>query len=67
MEKRRRIEEGYKSALNDMKKKSHLRGPDYEVKYIFTHNAAWFGRLQRNLFEGTFPLRFVARKVQTAS
>ncbi|XP_040053328.2 ceramide transfer protein isoform X3 [Gasterosteus aculeatus] len=30
MEKRRRIEEGYKSALNDMKKKSHLRGPDYE-------------------------------------
>ncbi|KAM8828112.1 ceramide transfer protein-like isoform 4-T4 [Spinachia spinachia] len=29
-EKRRRIEEGYKSALNDMKKKSHFRGPDYE-------------------------------------
>ncbi|KAL6096534.1 cert1 [Pungitius sinensis] len=30
MEKRRRIEEGYKSALNDMKKNSHFRGPDYE-------------------------------------
>ncbi|XP_068608640.1 ceramide transfer protein-like isoform X2 [Brachionichthys hirsutus] len=30
MEKRRRIEEGYKSALNDLKKKSHFGGPDYE-------------------------------------
>lgn len=32
MEKRRRIEEGYKSALNELKKKSHFGGPDYEVK-----------------------------------
>lgn len=31
MEKRRRIEEGYKSALNELKKKSHFGGPDYEV------------------------------------
>ncbi|XP_047228011.1 ceramide transfer protein-like isoform X2 [Girardinichthys multiradiatus] len=30
MEKRRRIEESYKSALNDLKKKSHFGGPDYE-------------------------------------
>ncbi|KAJ3605262.1 hypothetical protein NHX12_027312 [Muraenolepis orangiensis] len=30
MEKRRRIEDGYKSALNDLKKKSHYGGPDYE-------------------------------------
>nr|XP_029501672.1 collagen type IV alpha-3-binding protein-like [Oncorhynchus nerka] len=30
LEKRRRIEEGYKSALSELKKKSHFRGPDYE-------------------------------------
>ncbi|XP_072228561.1 ceramide transfer protein-like isoform X4 [Leuresthes tenuis] len=30
MEKRRRIEEGYKCALNELKKKSHFGGPDYE-------------------------------------
>uniref|UniRef100_H3D7J0 Ceramide transfer protein n=1 Tax=Tetraodon nigroviridis TaxID=99883 RepID=H3D7J0_TETNG len=30
MEKRRRIEEGYQSALNELKKKSHFGGPDYE-------------------------------------
>ncbi|XP_033951411.1 ceramide transfer protein-like isoform X4 [Pseudochaenichthys georgianus] len=30
MEKRRRIEEGYKSALNELKIKSHFGGPDYE-------------------------------------
>lgn len=30
MEKRRRIEEGYKSAINELKKKSHFGGPDYE-------------------------------------
>ncbi|XP_059213560.1 ceramide transfer protein-like isoform X1 [Centropristis striata] len=30
MEKRRRIDEGYKSALNELKKKSHFGGPDYE-------------------------------------
>ncbi|KAL3041925.1 ceramide transfer protein-like isoform X6 [Trematomus bernacchii] len=30
MEKRRRIEEGYKSALNELKTKSHFGGPDYE-------------------------------------
>ncbi|CAB1318698.1 unnamed protein product [Coregonus sp. 'balchen'] len=29
-EKRRRIEEGYKSALSELKKKSHFGGPDYE-------------------------------------
>nr|XP_020469229.1 collagen type IV alpha-3-binding protein-like isoform X2 [Monopterus albus] len=30
MEKRRRIEDSYKSVLNDLKKKSHFGGPDYE-------------------------------------
>ncbi|KAG7250470.1 hypothetical protein CRUP_017827, partial [Coryphaenoides rupestris] len=30
MEKRRRIEDGYQSALDDLKKKSHYGGPDYE-------------------------------------
>ncbi|XP_063745781.1 ceramide transfer protein-like isoform X10 [Eleginops maclovinus] len=30
MEKRRRIEEGYKSALKELKIKSHFGGPDYE-------------------------------------
>uniref|UniRef100_A0A3P9MAG7 Ceramide transfer protein n=1 Tax=Oryzias latipes TaxID=8090 RepID=A0A3P9MAG7_ORYLA len=30
MEKRRRIEESYKSALTELKKKSHFGGPDYE-------------------------------------
>ncbi|KAM4528041.1 ceramide transfer protein-like isoform 4-T4 [Odontesthes bonariensis] len=30
MEKRRRIEDGYKCALNELKKKSHFGGPDYE-------------------------------------
>uniref|UniRef100_A0A672HK60 Ceramide transfer protein n=1 Tax=Salarias fasciatus TaxID=181472 RepID=A0A672HK60_SALFA len=30
MEKRRRIEESYKSTLNELKKKSHFGGPDYE-------------------------------------
>ncbi len=34
MEKRRRIEESYKSALNELKKKSHFGGPDYEVKHL---------------------------------
>lgn len=34
MEKRRRIEEGYKSALNELKKKSHFGGPDYEVRLL---------------------------------
>lgn len=31
MDKRRRIEDSCKSALNDLKKKSHFGGPDYEV------------------------------------
>ncbi|XP_066509712.1 ceramide transfer protein isoform X2 [Hoplias malabaricus] len=30
MERRRRAEEAYKSALSDLKKKSHYGGPDYE-------------------------------------
>ncbi|XP_030598851.1 collagen type IV alpha-3-binding protein-like isoform X1 [Archocentrus centrarchus] len=30
MEKRRRLEESYKSTLNELKKKSHFGGPDYE-------------------------------------
>lgn len=38
MEKRRRIEEGYKSALNELKKKSHFGGPDYEVVFVKLKN-----------------------------
>ncbi|KAJ7988549.1 hypothetical protein DPEC_G00324720 [Dallia pectoralis] len=30
MEKRRRIDDGYKSRLSELKKKSHFGGPDYE-------------------------------------
>uniref|UniRef100_A0A674MZR3 Ceramide transfer protein n=1 Tax=Takifugu rubripes TaxID=31033 RepID=A0A674MZR3_TAKRU len=30
LEKRRRVEEAYKSAVNELKKKSHYGGPDYE-------------------------------------
>uniref|UniRef100_A0A673BYW0 Ceramide transfer protein n=1 Tax=Sphaeramia orbicularis TaxID=375764 RepID=A0A673BYW0_9TELE len=30
MEKRRRVEDAYKSAMNELKKKSHYGGPDYE-------------------------------------
>uniref|UniRef100_A0A8C5AW41 Ceramide transfer protein n=1 Tax=Gadus morhua TaxID=8049 RepID=A0A8C5AW41_GADMO len=30
LEKRRRVEDGYKSAMNELKKKSHYGGPDYE-------------------------------------
>ena len=33
-EKRRRIEEGYHSALSELKKKSHFGGPDYEVRRL---------------------------------
>jgi hypothetical protein len=31
LEKRRRVEDAYKSALSELKKKSHYGGPDYEV------------------------------------
>lgn len=31
MEQRRRVEESYKSAITELKKKSHYGGPDYEV------------------------------------
>lgn len=34
MEKRRRIDDSYKSALSELKKKSHFGGPDYEVKQL---------------------------------
>ncbi|XP_075955227.1 ceramide transfer protein-like isoform X2 [Anarhichas minor] len=30
LDKRRRVEDAYKSAMNEMKKKSHYGGPDYE-------------------------------------
>uniref|UniRef100_A0A8C5FID7 Ceramide transfer protein n=1 Tax=Gadus morhua TaxID=8049 RepID=A0A8C5FID7_GADMO len=32
LEKRRRVEDGYKSAMNELKKKSHYGGPDYEAR-----------------------------------
>lgn len=32
LEKRRRVEDAYKSALNELKKKSHYGGPDYEAR-----------------------------------
>lgn len=47
MEKRRRIEEGYQSALNELKKKSHFGGPDYEVECL--ENSMWI--LNVELFE----------------
>lgn len=30
-EKKRRVEEAYKNAMTELKKKSHFGGPDYEV------------------------------------
>lgn len=32
LEKRRRVEDAYKSAVNELKKKSHYGGPDYEAR-----------------------------------
>lgn len=32
LEKRRRVEDAYKSTLNELKKKSHYGGPDYEAR-----------------------------------
>lgn len=40
MEKRRRVEEAYKSALSELKKKSHFGGPDYEVSLRFLFSNA---------------------------
>lgn len=34
LEKRRRVEDAYKSAVNELKKKSHYGGPDYEARWI---------------------------------
>lgn len=34
IEKRRRIEEAYKNAVTELKKKSHFGGPDYEVQIL---------------------------------
>lgn len=34
LEKRRRVEDAYKSAVSELKKKSHYGGPDYEVKRL---------------------------------
>jgi len=33
-EKRRRVEEAYKNAVTELKKKSHFGGPDYEVQIL---------------------------------
>lgn len=33
LEKRRRVEDAYKSAMNELKKKSHYGGPDYEARF----------------------------------
>lgn len=38
MEQRKRIEESYKSAITELKKKSHYGGPDYEVILNFKQN-----------------------------
>lgn len=32
LDKRRRVEDAYKSAVNELKKKSHYGGPDYEAR-----------------------------------
>lgn len=34
MQQRRKVEESYKSAITELKKKSHYGGPDYEVSQI---------------------------------
>lgn len=33
LEKRRRVEDAFKSAMNELKKKSHYGGPDYEARF----------------------------------
>lgn len=42
LEKRRRVEDAYKSAMNELKKKSHYGGPDYEARLGWVNNA-WGG------------------------
>lgn len=36
------MEDAYKSAVNELKKKSHYGGPDYEVRLGWVNNA-WGG------------------------
>lgn len=43
LEKRRRVEDAYKSAMYELKKKSHYGGPDYEARWLkwnSCHNSA---------------------------
>lgn len=44
IEKRRRIEEAYKNAVTELKKKSHFGGPDYEVQILLLKflKTLWF-------------------------
>lgn len=44
MEKRRRVEEVYKSALSELKMKSHFGGPDYEVGSVYADEFSELGR-----------------------
>lgn len=44
MEKRRRMEEAYKSALSELKSKSHFGGPDYEVGSVYAGEFCEVGR-----------------------
>ncbi|KAM4752223.1 ceramide transfer protein isoform 3-T3 [Cyanocitta cristata] len=40
-EKRRRIEEAYKNAVTELKKKSHFGGPDYEVEEMVQNHMTY--------------------------
>ncbi|XP_074991857.1 ceramide transfer protein-like isoform X6 [Calonectris borealis] len=41
IEKRRRIEEAYKNAVTELKKKSHFGGPDYEVEEMVQNHMTY--------------------------
>lgn len=41
MEQRKRVQESYKSAIRELKKKSQYEGPDYEVSYSEFFNTQW--------------------------
>lgn len=49
-EKRRRIEEAYKNAVTELKKKSHFGGPDYEVQSLLLKSLKMLGLVKIGLF-----------------
>uniref|UniRef100_A0A671TRT4 Ceramide transfer protein n=1 Tax=Sparus aurata TaxID=8175 RepID=A0A671TRT4_SPAAU len=46
LEKRRRVEDAYKSAVNELKKKSHYGGPDYELFPLSIISFSVFNKLR---------------------